>query len=204
MQPPNAQKTDNKQGPDQEKQPKISLPKGGGAIQGIGEKFQVNPVTGTGSLSIPIAMRPGRSGFTPQLALSYDSGAGNSPFGMGWSVGIPSISRKTQKGIPRYEDEKESDIFLLSGAEDLVPVLTEQPDGSWEKEKVDDSEYTIYNGETYDVYRYRPRIEVTFAEVRRHLGVESQRQWSDLAIERSTPCLMALMSIVCLMANNLH
>jgi hypothetical protein len=37
----------------------------------------------------------------------------------------------------------------------------------------------------------RRRVEVTFAEVRRHLGVESQRQWSDLAIERSTPCLMA-------------
>lgn len=50
----------------------------------------------------------------------------------------------------------------------------------------------------------RWRIEVTFAEVRRHLGVESQRQWSDLAIERSTPCLMALFSIVCLMANTLH
>lgn len=50
----------------------------------------------------------------------------------------------------------------------------------------------------------RWRVEVTFAEVRRHLGVESQRQWSDLAIERSTPSLMALMSIVCLMANNLN
>ncbi len=50
----------------------------------------------------------------------------------------------------------------------------------------------------------RWRVEVTFAEVRRHLGVETQRQWSDLAIERSTPCLMALMSIVCLFANTLH
>jgi len=50
----------------------------------------------------------------------------------------------------------------------------------------------------------RWRIEVTFAEVRRHLGVETQRQWSDLAIERSTPCLLALMSVVCLMANTLH
>jgi len=48
------------------------------------------------------------------------------------------------------------------------------------------------------------RVEVTFAEVRRHLGVEIQRQWSDLAIERSTPCLLALMYIVCLMANTLH
>lgn len=42
----------------------------------------------------------------------------------------------------------------------------------------------------------RWNIEVTFEEVRRHLGVETQRQWSDLAIERSTPCLFAMFSIV--------
>lgn len=41
-------------------------------------------------------------------------------------------------------------------------------------------------------------IEVLFEEVRRHLGVETQRQWSDLAIERTTPCLFALFSIVTL------
>ncbi|MEL6931074.1 MAG: transposase [Cyanobacteria bacterium J06600_6] len=48
------------------------------------------------------------------------------------------------------------------------------------------------------------RVEVTFAEVRRHLGVETQRQWSDMAIERSTPALLALFSIVTLWANCLH
>ena len=53
--------------------PAINLPKGGGAIRGIGEKFAANPVTGTGSMSVPIATSPGRSGFEPQLALSYDS-----------------------------------------------------------------------------------------------------------------------------------
>ncbi|WP_457753327.1 hypothetical protein [Thermococcus sp.] len=50
----------------------------------------------------------------------------------------------------------------------------------------------------------RWRIEVTFAEVHRHLGVETQRQWSDMAIKRATSCLMILFSIVCLMANTLH
>ena len=57
------------------KVPTITLPKGGGAIRGIGEKFAANPVTGTGSMSVPIATSPGRSGFGPQLSLSYDSGA---------------------------------------------------------------------------------------------------------------------------------
>lgn len=38
--------------------PSISLPKGGGAIRFIGEKFAANPVTGTGSMSVPIAVSP--------------------------------------------------------------------------------------------------------------------------------------------------
>jgi hypothetical protein len=57
-----------------------------------------------------------------------------------------------------------------------------------------------------DIVRFfvqRWQVEVTFAEVRRHLGVETQRQWSDLAIERSTPLLMGLFSIVCLLAKPL-
>jgi hypothetical protein len=41
-------------------------------------------------------------------------------------------------------------------------------------------------------------VEVTFAEVRRHLGVESQRQWSDRAIARTTPALLGLFSLVTL------
>lgn len=73
--------------------PAINLPKGGGAIRGIGEKFGANPVMGTGSMSVPIAVSPGRGGFGPQLALSYDSGAGNGPFGFGWNLSLPSITR---------------------------------------------------------------------------------------------------------------
>lgn len=49
----------------------------------------------------------------------------------------------------------------------------------------------------------RWRVEVTFAEVRRHLGVETQRQWSNLSIERATPALMALKSIFCLFGRQL-
>src|SRR6266852_10005892 len=103
--------------------PQLTLPKGGGALRGIGEKFAANPVTGTGSLTVPIAVSPGRAGFGPQLTLSYDSGNGNGPFGLGWSLGLPSISRKTDKGLPQYRDLINSDVFILSGAEDLVPVL---------------------------------------------------------------------------------
>src|SRR5262245_2031172 len=77
--------------------PTVALPKGGGAVRGIGEKFSTSAVTGTGSMTVPIATSPGRSGFGPSLALSYDSGAGNGPFGFGWSLGLPAVTRKTDK-----------------------------------------------------------------------------------------------------------
>ncbi len=128
--------------------PSLSLPRGGGAIRGIGEKFSASPVTGTGSVSIPIFTTPGRSGFGPQLALSYDSGAGNGAFGLGWSLSLPAITRKTDKGIPRYADAGDSDVFILSGAEDLVPV-------------------TGSGTGTPSVRRYRPRTEGLFARIER-------------------------------------
>src|SRR5579885_245480 len=112
--------------------PSISLPKGGGAIRGIGEKFAANPVTGTGSMTVPITTSPGRSGFGPQLSLSYDSGSGNGPFGFGWHLMLPSITRRTDRGLPQYRDGEESDVFLLSGAEDLVPILV-QAGGQWQR-----------------------------------------------------------------------
>src|SRR5918997_93513 len=105
--------------------PAVSLPKGGGAVRGVGEKFAANPVTGTGSMTVPIATSPGRGGFGPQFALAYDSGSGNGPFGFGWSLSLPAITRKTDRGLPQYRDDEESDVFVLSGAEDLVPLLVQ-------------------------------------------------------------------------------
>ena len=101
--------------------PSISVPKGGGALSGIDEKLQHDPFSGTASFSIPLPVSPGRGGLQPSLALTYDSGSGNGLFGIGWSVGLPSVSRQTSHGIPRYSDA--DDTFVLSGAEDLVPAL---------------------------------------------------------------------------------
>ena len=142
--------------------PQITLPKGGGAISGIGEKFAANPVTGTGSMTVPLFTSPGRSGFGPQLSLSYDSGGGNGPFGFGWNLSVPSITRRTDKGLPKYFD---ADDFILSGAEDLVPVLVGH-NGRWERQPFDSP--AIEPG--YIVQRYRPRIEGLFARI---------EQWTD-------------------------
>lgn len=139
--------------------PAISVPTGGGAIRDIGEKFSVNAASGTGTLTVPIPLSPGRSGFTPQLTLSYDSGAGNGPFGFGWSLSVPAITRKTDKGLPRYQDGSESDVFILSGAEDLVPVLDAVGNRA--------STTRTVHGMSYQVSWYRPRIEGLFARIER-------------------------------------
>ncbi len=155
----------------------------------MGEKFAANPVTGTGSMTVPIATSPGRSGFGPQISLSYDSGAGNGPFGFGWSLSLPAITRKTDKGLPRYRDwssaPADADMFVLSGAEDLVPVFRKDDDGSWlaslppghglHRDPVDhwvldgNDQYVIHEDtiDGYLVRRYRPRIEGLFARIER-------------------------------------
>lgn len=138
------------------------MPKGGGAIRGLGEKFAANPATGTGSLSLPIYVSPGRAGSAPQLSLAYDSGAGNGAFGFGWNLSVPSITRKTDKGLPGYEDAGEADTFILSGAEDLVPLL-EEGGGEWARRE----ETRVVDHKTYNIRSYRPRIEGLFARVER-------------------------------------
>jgi hypothetical protein len=155
--------------------PQISLPKGGGAIRGIDEKFAANPVTGAGALTVPIATSKGRSGFVPQLSLSYDSSGSNGPFGFGWNLSLPSIKRRTDKGLPRYADCEESDIFILSGSEDLVPVLVRDEDGRWIDEPIPPRE-------GYAIKSYRPRTEGLFARIERWTRLdEGATHWRSIS-----------------------
>ncbi|MBK9284055.1 MAG: VCBS repeat-containing protein [Sphingobacteriaceae bacterium] len=139
----------------------INNPQGGGAQSGLGEKFSPDLFTGTGNFSVPIAVPPGRNGFQPELSLGYSSGNGNGVFGMGWALGIPGVMRKTSKGIPVYEDK--SDIFILSGAEDLVPVKIEKE---------------ILTGNIgYEKTFYKPRTEGLFARIIRHKKTNGEHYW---------------------------
>jgi RHS repeat-associated protein len=138
--------------------PGITLPKGGGAVRGIDEKLTVGLSTGTASLSVPLPLPPGRQGFGPDLSLEYDSGSGNGPFGLGWRVNVASITRKTSMGLPQYRDADHSDVFVLSGAEDLVPSLVAQG-ADWVADSAPDP-----SGQ-YTVTRYRPRVEGGFARI---------------------------------------
>lgn len=143
--------------------PTVTLPTGGGAIRGIDEKITVNLATGSATFSVPIATTPCRHDFGPSLTLSYDSGSGNGPFGLGWRLSPASISRKTAKGLPQYADSVESDVFVLSDAEDLVPALVAAGD-TWAADTA--------TAPGYAINRYRPRVESAFSRVER---------WTDVA-----------------------
>lgn len=157
--------------------PTVSLPKGGGAIRGIGETFAANPAAGTGSLTVPLPFSPGRSGFGPGLSLTYDSGAGNGPFGYGWNLTLPRISRKTEKGLPTYRDEAESDVYLLAGAEDLIPARgTDDPSPSGAEE-----------AEGYRIDRYRPRTEAAYARIERWTKLDTgEIHWRSVSRDNVT------------------
>lgn len=139
--------------------PTVSLPKGGGAIRGLGESLSINAGSGSSGLTLPLPISPGRDGFGPQLALTYSSGTGNGAFGFGWSLSLPAITRKTDKGLPRYGDDAESDVFLLSGADDLVPVLGETGQRVKRARR--------WHGVDYQVRIYRPRIEGAYTRIER-------------------------------------
>ncbi len=128
--------------------PSISLPSGGGAIRGIGEEFSFNAFTGTASLKIPLRFSESRGALEPEIALAYDSGAGNGVFGVGWKLNVASITRKTDKGIPQYQEGSPSDSFMFSGGEELVPLVGGP---------------TIIDG--FRVFRYRPRVDSSYARV---------------------------------------
>lgn len=149
--------------------PQPSVPKGGGAIKSIDEKFTINAVNGTSGAGIGLPFSPSRNGFAPALSLNYNSGGGNGIFGLGWSLGLGSITRKTDKQLPQYKDAEDSDTFLLAGAEDLVPLLIKDDRGNWTKDCISSGGISIT--------RYRPRIESGFARIEKITEARGNVYW---------------------------
>lgn len=82
-------------------------------------------------------------------------------------------------------------------------VLIRDPKNKFEPQALLCTDLTIKPVQIVKWFVMRWRVEVTFEEVRAHLGFETQRQWSDLAIARSTPSILSLFSLVTLMAHQL-
>lgn len=145
------------------KLPTLELPKGGGAIRGIGEKVSTNVAMGTAGVSVPIRTSPGRGGFGPELGLSYSSGSGNGLFGLGWMLGVPSVSRRTDKRIPTYD---ERDTFVWGDEEELVPRLAA---GSYAG--------TVDGEVAVQCERFLPRVEGSHARIERVTEADGNVFW---------------------------
>lgn len=89
-------------------------------------------------------------------------------------------------------------------AKPVVPirwVLIRDPRGGFEPQALLSTDQEILAAQVVEWFVLRWQLEVTFEEARAHLGVETQRQWSDLAILRTTPALLGLFSLITLFAH---
>ena len=82
-------------------------------------------------------------------------------------------------------------------------VLVRYPDAKRATQAFFSTDITLEPADIIALFVRRWQIEVTFAETRAHLGVETQRQWSDHAIARTTPALLGLYSLISLWACDL-
>ena len=80
-------------------------------------------------------------------------------------------------------------------------VLIRDPEGHFETQALLCTDLDMSPAQILAWFVRRWQLEVTFAEVRRHIGVETQRQWSELAIGRATLALLGLFSLVTLLAD---
>lgn len=131
----------------------ISVPTGGAALRGTGETLEADPASGTLATAIPLDL-PAAAGLTPDVALRYSSTAGNGIAGMGWSLGLPVITRRTDRGVPTHTG---SDSFVLSGSEELIEVPL---DGASVADLPSGAHLT----------RYRPRTDIEHARILRITG----------------------------------
>ncbi|MGD1859004.1 MAG: SpvB/TcaC N-terminal domain-containing protein [Leptolyngbyaceae cyanobacterium] len=146
--------------------PQVRLPKGGGAIKGIGETFQSSPFTGTGSFAIPLGV-PVARGLEPDLQLTYSSAGSQGVFGMGFNLSVPHVTRRTEKRLPDYSN---LDEFVFSDAEYLVPMLhqpDDRPDGDWLMHEEYHDALEPAGRVTYRIRRYCPRTEGAFLRIER-------------------------------------
>lgn len=113
--------------------------------------------------------------------------------------------------IPEWYGEQVRTIELVSATavwyhsgQPPVPirwVLIRDPKGTFKTQALLCTDLTVSPSQIVNWFVRRWQLEVTFREVRVHLGVETQRQWSDLAIARTTPALLGLFSLVTVLAH---
>jgi hypothetical protein len=113
--------------------------------------------------------------------------------------------------VPRWYSQGEREVEVVSSTcvwyhsgLPVVPirwVLIRDPNGKFTPQALLCTDQGIQPVQILSWFVLRWQLETTFQEVRAHLGVETQRQWNDLAIHRTTPVLLGLFSLVTLLAH---
>ena len=116
--------------------------------------------TGSANLSYPIEIPAGRSGMQPQLGVQYNSSGGNGWLGLGWDLSVPSISVETRWGVPRYDDEEETETYLLNGQQ-MTP-LAHRGELKLRQTNKDD---------------FKLKVEGSFQRIKRHGSTPSLYWW---------------------------
>jgi hypothetical protein len=153
----------------------------------------------------PPAPQPaGKSGPKPlkgarQRSLKVWAARGDTPWEEG-EVAWYGGGRKTMKFFSRtalWQTEGEAPVAIRY-------VITRDPEGKLRDEVFATTKLDATPEQIIEWFVMRWPVEVTFEEARAHLGMETQRQWSNLAIARTTPCLLGLFSLVVLLTLRLH
>jgi hypothetical protein len=117
----------------------------------------------------------------------------------------------TRVRVPRWYSEGAREVEVVSdtcvwyhSGEPVVPlrwVLVRDPLGKFKPQAFLCTDLTVEPVQILTWFVQRWQLEVTFEEARAHLGIETQRQWHELAIARTTPALLGLFSLVTLLAD---
>lgn len=151
----------------------IQLPSGGGALRGMGERFQANGFTGTGALHIPVPSTQSRS-LSANLSLDYSSTGGQGIAGMGFALSRSASSRRTTHGVPKYDD---TDVFVL---DDNVLVAD-----------VGGATRLSLGSADYDVLRFRPRQEDHGLRIERWTCSMAPGHPSGASSSTTAPCVIS-------------
>ena len=131
--------------------------------------------SGTANLSYPIEIPAGRQGMQPNLALTYNSGGGNGWLGVGWDISIPSITVETRWGVPRYDLDKESEVYVYDGEQ----LVTKDSEGYYRQMPHRTNQWTDRHDLDQDGYeQFYPRRNEASDSIVRHGDSPSNYWWS--------------------------
>ena len=107
----------------------------------------------------------------PNLALTYSSGGGNGWLGVGWDISIPSITVETRWGVPRYDSDEESEVYVYEGEQ----LVSKDANGEFRKLRHRTNEYLQRQS---GHVQFWPRKNEVFDSIVRHGSGPNNYWWT--------------------------